>query len=118
MDTTPELEAMQRVSEYAERYKQGCIKLSSAIDRIDYACGDPNDMEVSDYAIHQNEEQVVRRVSEKLEAMREAIKEAHDALDNCVDFINDAHIIEAQWQWEPVKQSRAALTKLQPFLKP
>lgn len=52
------------------------------------------------------------------EAMRTAIKGAYEALDNCVEFINDAHIIEAQWQWEPVKQARAALTKLQSFLKP
>lgn len=50
-------------------------------------------------------------------AMEEAIKEAHEALDNCVEFINDAHIIEAQWHWMPVKQSKAALTKLQPFIK-
>ena len=56
--------------EYAERCKQGCIRLSYAIDRIDYACGEPNEMEVSDYAIHQNEERVVQRVKEKLEALR------------------------------------------------
>jgi hypothetical protein len=55
--------------EYAERCKQGCIKLSYAIDRIDYACGEPNEMEVSDYAIHQNEDRVVQRVKEKLEAL-------------------------------------------------
>lgn len=56
--------------EYAERCKQGCIKLSYAIDRIDYACGEPNEMEVSDYAMHQNEERVIQRVKEKLEALR------------------------------------------------
>lgn len=32
-----------------------------------------------------------------------------DALENCVAFIEDAHIVEAQWSWEPVKQARAAL---------
>lgn len=56
--------------EYGERCKQGCIKLSFAIDRIDYACGEPNEMEVSDYAIHQNEYRVVQRVKEKLESLR------------------------------------------------
>jgi len=52
------------------------------------------------------------------EAMRTAIKEAHDALDNSIEFIRNAHIIEAQWQWEPIKMSETALAKLQPFLKP
>lgn len=68
-----ELEASKA---YAERCKQGCIKLSFAIDRIDYACGEPNEMEVSDYCIHQNEEHVVKRVKEKIEAWRKERDEA------------------------------------------
>lgn len=109
MTTTPELEDMQRVSEYAERYKQGCIKLSSAIDRIDYACGDPNDMEVSDYAIHQDEEQVVRRVSEKLEAMRTAMKEVYNSF-------TDEPASDSVWLLDD--RQTAALDNLKPFLKP
>lgn len=60
----------------------------------------------------------VTALEKQLKAMREAITEAQEALDNCVEFINDAQIIEAQWHWEPVKQSNAALAKLQPFIKP
>jgi hypothetical protein len=52
----------------------------------------------------------------EIEAMREAIQEGHDALDTCIEFIQDAHIIEAQWDWEPVKKANATLAKLQPFL--
>lgn len=67
---------------YAERCKQGCISLSHAIDRIDYACGDPNEMGVSDYCVHQNEELVIERVKdmlEKLKTMREALKDVSGA---------------------------------------
>lgn len=137
-------ETMQRLErernearEYAERCKQGCINLSFAIDRIDYACGEPNEFEVSDYALHQNEEHVVQRVKEKLEAMRdelqkvcqqrdawatrcdklgvtamrEAIREAHEAFKN---------VIELQPDVPPWANTEAtlALAKLQPFLKP
>lgn len=66
----------------------------------------------------QNLDRVADAWHDKLHAMREAIREAHEALDNCIEFINDAQIIEAQWHWEPVKQSKAALAKLQPFIKP
>jgi hypothetical protein len=52
------------------------------------------------------------------EAMKVAIKEAYEALDTCKQFIKDAHIIEAQWSWEPTKSASEAITKLQPFLKP
>jgi hypothetical protein len=73
-------EQLEATKAYAERCKQGCIKLSFAIDRIDYACGESNEFEVSGYALHQNEEHVVKRVKEEFEAMREAIKDAHYAL--------------------------------------
>ena len=33
-----------------------------------------------------------------------------EALENCVAFIEDAHILEAQWHWEPIKQAQDALT--------
>lgn len=97
-----ELEASKA---YAERCKQGCIKLSFAIDRIDYACGEPNEMGVSDYCIHQNEEAVVERVKKQLEAMREAIKEAYESLNVSTTFGTTPR----------QDQVRA---KLQPFIKP
>jgi len=48
-----------------------CIKLSAAIDRIDYACDEPNEMEVSGYTVHCNEDVVVENV-QKLKAERDA----------------------------------------------
>ena len=64
------------LKEYAERCKQGCIKLSFAIGQIDYVCGEPNDMEVSDYCLHQNEEAVVERVKTKIAGLERERDEA------------------------------------------
>ena len=49
--------------------------------------------------------------------MRAAVNVAHEALDACKQFIGGAHIIEAQWNWEPITKAAEALTKLNPFLK-
>lgn len=51
-----------------------------------------------------------------IEAMREAIREACEALSTCKEFIENAHIVEGQWHWEPVRVTTIALTKLQPFI--
>lgn len=105
--------ARDEAREYAERCKQGCINLSFAIDRIDYACGEPNEFEVSDYALHQNEEHVVQRVKEKFEAMREAIREA-EALLVAVDNGAQKDVGGVNWY----NRRKLALAKLQPFIKP
>ena len=53
----------------------------------------------------------------EIEAMNGAVKKAHEALDTCEQFIKDAHIIEAQWSWKPLKSATEAIAKLRPFLK-
>ncbi len=53
----------------------GCIKLSNALHQIDYALGSPNEMEVSDYSLHANEDAVVERVKSALTASRERVAE-------------------------------------------
>lgn len=97
--------------EYAERCKQGCIKLSFAIDRIDYACGEPNEFEVSDYAFHQNEEHVVQRVNKQLEAMREAMREAAAIVAQIPVAYDHRFFRAGQW-------ANAAFAQLQPYLHP
>ena len=36
-------------------------------------------------------------------------KRLRDALETCVEFIEEAHIVEAQWHWEPIKEAKIAL---------
>lgn len=98
---------------YANKCREGCIALSHSIDRIDYLCGEPNEMGVSDYCVHQNDEAVVERVKAKLtelEAMREAIKEATHHLQ----YIANANVASLSAKGA----ARHALSKLQPFIKP
>lgn len=56
-----------------------CIKLSAAISRIDYALGEPNEMNVSGYDVHCNEDEVVQRARD-VWAELAAMKAERDAL--------------------------------------
>ena len=40
-----------------------------------------------------------------------AAPELLEALKLCVDFIEIASIVEAPWDWEPIKEARAAIAK-------
>lgn len=76
------------------------------------------------YGVHHLDAEFARELERELnsaraeiEAMNGAVKKAHEALDACKQFIKDAHIIEAQWSWEPLKSATEAIAKLRPFLK-
>jgi len=53
-----------------ERLRSACIELNSAVSRIDYAFGEPNEMEVSEYDIHADPEAVIRRANERVAQRR------------------------------------------------
>jgi hypothetical protein len=53
-----------------KQLERGCIELSYAIGRIDYLCDEPNEMEVSEYDVHQNESIVVERITKLLEELK------------------------------------------------
>jgi hypothetical protein len=102
---------------YAARCRDGCISLSYSIDRIDYLYGEPNEMGVSDYCVHQNDEAVVERVKAKLvelEAMREAIREAATAIDRLTTAAAGG-MQPANAKLDAIRSGNAALAKLQPF---
>lgn len=52
------------------------------------------------------------KIRDQLKAMREAIKEAHEALDWATSNMNPP------FAWEPFRKANAALTKLKPFILP
>jgi hypothetical protein len=60
--------ARQRI----EKLERGCIELSYALGRIDYICSAPNEYEVSDYDVHQNEDLVITAVERKLAELVQA----------------------------------------------
>jgi len=57
--------------------RSGCMicalqTLSAALSRIDYACGEPNEMRMSDYDLHCNEEAVVEHVQTRIATLEKA----------------------------------------------
>lgn len=75
-------------------------------------------------------ERELNEAREQLKSMREAIREGHDALTECVDDSGELLAERGWWQDEPrcdyqirydehkqrIKAAKAALAKLQPFL--
>lgn len=59
----------------------GCQKLHAALSRISYACETPNEMEVSSFDVHCNEDAVVKQVEE----MRRKLSIAITALEHYED---------------------------------
>lgn len=55
----------------------GCEKLSFALSQISYLCGAPNEMRVSEYDTHFNEEEVVKQVDQ----LRAELSEANQKLN-------------------------------------
>ena len=59
-----------------------CEKLSHALSRISYICGQPNELQASDYDVHFNEDEVVKQVeawkslAERLAGQLQEIKTA------------------------------------------
>lgn len=54
----------------------GCEKLSFALDKISYTCGEPNEMGVSNYSVNYDEYEVVKQV----EQLRDDLKQCTEAL--------------------------------------
>lgn len=80
-----ELKRYQYAGGFCEKHKPnggarsciicGIMKLSAALSQISYACEPPNEMEVSGYDVHCNEDAVVRQV-QSLRALVGRMREA------------------------------------------
>jgi hypothetical protein len=61
----------------------GCEKLTHALDRISYACGEPNEHGLSEYGNHYDEEIVVKQV----EQLRADLKQCAFPLDEIITHL-------------------------------
>jgi len=84
-----------------ERYPNSLISKEECLELLEKAFADQLNYEAA---------------FDTIKTMRLAIQEANNALSTCKEFIQDAHIVEAQWSWEPVKEASAAMVKLKPFI--
>jgi hypothetical protein len=94
---------------YSECLACRYIQLSSALSRISYTCAEPNEMHLSEYDIHCNEDMVVEQVL-RLQAKCEALIEAGKAAVNAMEDLRiwgsvDLHHVPA------LKAMKAALEK-------
>lgn len=84
-----ELDALKRSTQLCEEHEPSggtramclvcaCEALSSALSRIDYAMGEPNEMECSDYDVHCDEDAVVERAQKMAARLREIERNNQD----------------------------------------
>lgn len=83
-----------------KRFREAGVKLESALDRIDYLLGEPNDMGVSAYCLDRNEDRVVQGVERLTAALAQAQEDARrDAESRCMFVARLEKRTEACDQW-------------------
>lgn len=70
-----------------KRLQKACQSMSHALGRIDYAVGEPNDMECSIYDTFPDEDAVVERVQKRIQDLESALRACQAA---CVNLPDDA----------------------------
>lgn len=59
--------------------------------------------------VEKREYDKLQAASVELTRWQALARQLAQALATCQGFIEDAHIIEAQWDWEPIKEAKTAL---------
>lgn len=96
------LEAVDAAAENAAMRDQLCRICKEGFDNQDTIGGEPAD----DYVLRQ------------IAAMREAIREAHTALDGCLKYMLGVSVCNLDLECETMDDAHHALAKLQPFTTP
>lgn len=60
--------------------------------------------------VEKREYDKLQAASVELTRWQALARQLAQALATCQGFIEDAHIIEAQWDWEPIKEAKTALS--------
>lgn len=87
-------------------------KLSHALSKISYACGRPNEMQVSDYDVHFNEDAVVKQVeklvkrTQEVERKLEAEKAQYRLTKGLLNHVTESHDLVKQQLYELAKAIR------------
>ena len=108
---------------YAKRCRNACDKLASALSRIDYACGEPNEMECSLYDVDCAEGRVVVAVKAALaskdaeiDRLKKELGEARGALQPFADhYKNDIENIGGETLISPTALVDNGWIKIQAF---
>ena len=93
-----------------------CEKLSHALDRISYLCGEPNEYELSEYGTHFDEDAVIKQVQSiqsQHNKMRELLCDIEESLSGYVDGAPDANAFSktANGINDSISKTLASITK-------
>jgi hypothetical protein len=70
------IEELHQLRAENERVRQACLEMNAALSRIDYACGTPNEMGVSEYDLHCDPVLVVARVEALAASVQRLVQNA------------------------------------------
>lgn len=105
---------LDRLRDQNKRYHNAIVQLTHAISRIDYLLGSTNEMQLSEYDVHANENAVVERVHRlraDVEELERLLRNAKCPNESCIDGViaygpdPDGNWESQQCQWCAEKEA-------------